>query len=378
MIKLNDDSIYVGEIKQILKNFNLPTIKVYRSDDLFVEGDHYIKDGYICLYKNGEFEKEELYVYNRPYLNITKNLIIYNNIYDSYTHRHFGEYLRFQRDYNNVDLMSMYNCCDGVFANNINIKIGETKTFCDDEGYKVYCFPAKFNRKYTIGIDCSSKIEVVAGFYNNDKVIDALDDSFVSISDKIYKSSYNTYASVSMNRPVLYENLTSNISDSMYVYENILTLFVKVPISNTSSLVVLEGDYLSNFKIILSSQKFEDSMFAFRDYDRKRRFYCKEFVSKLELLSNLNASSQYLLATRMIEYVTKNAICPLSESYDVRKLQKKLVKKGLLDKDYYGVWREIDRLAVCQFITENNLVNTKYDMLSYLDKDAEQKMGDIE
>lgn len=373
MIKLNDGSIFIGEIKQVLKDFNLPTCKVYRSNDKFVEGNHYIKDGYICLYKDGKFEKQELYVYGRQYLNLTKNLVLSNNIYDTYTHRYFGEYLRFVRDYNGVDLMSMYNCCDGVFANNFSIRIDSNKSFKDEGGYKVYCFPVRFNRKYTIGIDCPTKIEIVVGYYDNGRIISTEYD------EQLAQATYNISAGISMNRPILYDKLTSNeISDGMYLYEDTLTMFVKVPVSNTSSLVVLEGDYLGCFKIDLSTQNFQEKMFAFKLDDGKRQFYHKGFLSRLELMSNNNATSQYLLATRIIEYVTLNAISPLSEGYDIRKLQQRLVKKGLLDSDYYGVWRNIDRCAICQFLTDNNLNNTKYDMISYLDKDAEQKMGDIE
>ena len=379
MIKLNDDSIYVGEIKQLLKNFNLPRCKVYRSEDKFVEGNHYIKDGQICIYKDGKFEREDLYVYNRAYLNLTTNCILSNNIYDSYTHRYFGEFLRFQRDYNGVDLMSMYNCNDGVYANNIKIRINENKVFRDGNEYKVYCFPVKFNRKYTIGMDCPTNIEIVVGLYNNGQLVNAVDSQYAELNEKLARMSYKLFASISMNRPVLYDNLVSSeIDEELYIYESLLTMFVKVPVSNPSSLVVLEGDYLDNFNINLSKQIFQHNILAFKDDNGKRQFYCPAFLSKIELMSNLNATSNYLLASRMVEYVTNNAICPLSQSYDIRKLQRRLVAKGLLNSDYYGVWRDVDRYAICQFITNNNLICSKYDMLSYLDKDAEQKMGDIE
>lgn len=137
MFKFNNNHIATGYIKQLLASFNLPTYKVYTREfeqykdahgvedpriaasvpkDGNTYPDHmcyvnYIKDGLVQRYDGLNWIPTQYhYHYNKKELNKTKNLKIRNNLYDSYTHEYLGEYLRFQRDYNNLDLMPLYNC----------------------------------------------------------------------------------------------------------------------------------------------------------------------------------------------------------------------------------------------------------------------------
>ena len=69
-----------------------------------------------------------------------KNLIINNNIYDSYTHNYLGEYLRFQKHYNKLDLMSLYNCFSNETPKLLNISSSNPLFSFDTQeyGYKIY------------------------------------------------------------------------------------------------------------------------------------------------------------------------------------------------------------------------------------------------
>ncbi len=125
---------------------------------------------------------DSLYKWNKPLLNITNNFSISTNIYDTHIHEYLGNYLRYYRDIKNIDLMSMYNCFSNTVAN--NLKINRSIKIIDSAGkliridnkfefdtnndfYKIYVVPVKYYTDYTIAIDCDTKIEIVAGFYNN-------------------------------------------------------------------------------------------------------------------------------------------------------------------------------------------------------------------
>ena len=67
MIKQFDNNMYVGEIKQLLKEYNLPKARIYKNE-IPVKGLHYIKDNnlYYCN-KDGELEFICSYVENDVY-----------------------------------------------------------------------------------------------------------------------------------------------------------------------------------------------------------------------------------------------------------------------------------------------------------------------
>ena len=122
---------YIGFIKEYLHDFNLPMVKVLNDNMWVIEFGLYIKDNsiYCALkdfnYKVGDEKNTRLfhkivsnYVFGRKYKNITKNLDLNSNIWDSYSQEYLGDYLRFIRDYKNIDLMSMYNCFSGRILNN--------------------------------------------------------------------------------------------------------------------------------------------------------------------------------------------------------------------------------------------------------------------
>ena len=316
MQKFNSTDLFTGYLKQLLAEFNLPKIKVYKTkyqdyynqynkehpeilETVTVEDGKkypnnlkyipYIKDGQLKEYidgawlplsckKKNEAHRIHLYSYGQKILNYTKNLKIKNNVYDSYTHEYLGDYLRFKRDFLNIDLMPLYNCfsnraCEKLdltwttstniegntaTAENTNPELIEqanskldkiTTTFSfnsTDPRYKIYMVPVKLFEQYTIAIDSDHPIEFCCGIYG----------SYQNKREKFKRLAPLTYYKVStsqFSKPFLYdkllqENLAQVLSNDskmdLLQYETDLKLFIKIPASNTSTIVVLEGNYI--------------------------------------------------------------------------------------------------------------------------------------
>ena len=163
----------------------------------------YIKDGYLQVFTNGTWHachnsfrgqnnfqltdhdkfhrntqtpySKIQYTYNQKILNYTKNLQIQNTIYDSYTHEYLGDYLRFHRDFANINLMPLYNCfsnracphLDLSFEVGTNYKASfKTDQTFETALYKYYMVPVKFFKNYTIAMDSESSIEVCCCIYD--------------------------------------------------------------------------------------------------------------------------------------------------------------------------------------------------------------------
>jgi hypothetical protein len=105
----------------------------------------YIKDGQLQIYADGQWHNYHsslgnttahtamhkatkipfsriLYAYGQKLLNYTKNLQIQNTVYDSYTHEYLGDYLRFHRDFANINLMPLYNCFSNRSCDKLKLK----------------------------------------------------------------------------------------------------------------------------------------------------------------------------------------------------------------------------------------------------------------
>lgn len=388
MIKYDDNNIYVGYIKQLLKSFNLPRCHVYKEEfkDLYNEKTLYIKDNFI--YRGDKIVDN--YKLDDKIVYITDNLSITSNIYDTQTHKYLGDYLRFIRDYTGLDLMSMYNCFTNECPLNIDIEGFES----DDDNYQVFILPIKFNKTYTIGLDCFSEVVLKPCFYNDkDLVEDAITKSFNDNLKMISKSGTRFY------HPFTYESPKATSADILNK-ENVLRLLIKIPCNCKSSIVVLEGDYTRNCDLCINkTDTTEEQVLASTLGDLIS--YCPEddltkenkinyFINKSQLFY-LNTGKNYLLADRLIEYLSRAVIDSNEVIYDnIRLVQKEISRKDFVEtymdgEKYYpvhtGTWNDNIRTSLYNYIykcvnTPNRykIVNTYFDMLGYYDKDVESTL----
>lgn len=428
MFKFNDTNILTGYIKEMLASFNLPCYKVYTrqqrehfeetGEELNVIASQeaskasdtapekhpcfvsYIKDGSVQQYvKNKEGNSYTWKVTADPYLynifvpNETKNYVIKNNIYDYYTHEYLGEYLRFIRDFHNVDLMPLYNCFSDHICNNIErtFDVGtvakKSITFSgSNPEYKIYMLPVKLFQKYTIAIDCQQEYELCCGIYG--KYLDTR-EIFSKIPEKTYKKVIGQFS-----KPILYdlaELLPSKLATGsdeakkqweetmMWLAKNEgdLKLFIKLPASNNSSITVLEGDYRSwNDSQGVGLNKTQNkTVLNFDASDECLSNSNLKLITPLQLLK-FNTGKSYPFADRLVEYLLGNAITPLDEIADnIKRVQTIALKNGQINKAD-GIWTDRLQKILYSFMSskelaQSNKKETNHDILGYADKDVE-------
>lgn len=405
MIKYYDNSIFVGYIKQLLHEFNLPRASVYKDGMKIFNGNFYIKDNNIYKCVNNDLVRISNYKYNKKYLNFTTNLVLKNNLYDVETHKYLGEFLRFYRDYKNIDLMSMYNCFTNEFPRNLNITIKDkTDTTIDtfitkNSEVKIYMVPVKHGQTYTIAMDCDKTIACFCGYYDNNNIL-----TFDGVENE-YLSSYKSFANIRFSKPfsqntktytaedgtskLIYTNTgtlykTPELTSDNNKYKDKLYMFLKVPANNSSSIVILEGDYTKNCDTYIDDDNklhLSDKLFVYKVptedenvMDIRGNY---DYISLLGLIQ-LNTQQVLLLSDRLVEYLTQMAVDSNSESYNIKRLQQTISNYKELENDDMGVWKESLRKQLYEIISEKDL-NIKYtDILSYLDKDIEKELGGIE
>ena len=102
MIAFNDSNIYVGQIKELLSSFWLPTCAIVPADETdyagygVFPGDVFIQGRALRKLKEDMKTSEVLGLYKPGdrVFNMSKRLEIRDNYYDSYTHAYLGDYLR--------------------------------------------------------------------------------------------------------------------------------------------------------------------------------------------------------------------------------------------------------------------------------------------
>ena len=324
MIKFNDNNIIVGYIKELLKSVNLP----------------------IDLTKN-KYDEYKKY-------NYTKNSIIKNLYYDSYTHRCLGNYLRVLRDYKKINLMQMYNCFSNEIVNSIYTKDFDSR----DNNYVLYIVKVYPNKTYTIAIDSVTtyKLGIIK--------VDGNNNSYY-IDDKTIINKHSSFF-----KPYSYE-----ISNNSEYNKNVedLRLIIKLPINNKSSITILEGDYTTNnnFTFDKNNKKLYHYYATNSDSDEEI-----ELKSRSQLL-NVNSGISYPFADRLIEYLLDNVITQNDTISDnIRRVQKRLIENDELNSyKYYGIWENKYRNILYNKAKNENLLNEEFDIIGYVDKNVETIIG---
>ena len=320
MFSFNNDHIFTGYLKQLLSSVNIPTCKIYTSEFLrhleetgkedprVVESFgtisskrvfanvNYLKNNEICNYKYDRVSHKTswtpltVYHYDKDIAvhGITRKLKSLGITYDTKTHEYLGDFLRFLRDYYDINLMSLYNCFNNKVCSNIDFsmdlsvysgeKVSKKVVFdSTDPNFRIYAFPVKLFSKYTIAIDCNQGLELFCGFYKNSLEL-------TSRTANLFNRTYQKVDKAMFGQPFVYDKLTwpnwtidreLNESPSgalaleeediisrcdIINREQDLKLFIKVPNTCRSSITVLEGDFSAHNDHIYSVTNLADDV----------------------------------------------------------------------------------------------------------------------
>lgn len=373
MIKFNENHIVGNFIKQLLATFNLPK------------------------YENGQYlGVDENYAWGNKLLNKTKNLVIRNNIYDSYTHEYLGDYLRFLKFYKGLDLMSLYNC----FSNNVCSSFHYTnsalsiKFDTQDIAYKMYMVPVKLGAKYTIALDSSLPVELCVSAYGKYQ-------SENSNNSDLINYTYRKIEHINFGSPAVYDALAlledssdtshaASARDFAHAAETTLKLIIKLPKNCVSSIVVLEGEFTNcnDATIQFTGTRLDRNSnhtvinFGEEENEHGETIKCAELPVPLSTplqLLYLNTGVSHPFADRLIEYLTGMAITPDDELSDnITRVQKTMELNGYTFWTE-GVWEEVMRKELYTYMTETSddwdsldTYGINHDILGYVDKDTEK------
>lgn len=380
MYKFNNDNIITGYIKQLLHSFHLPTCKVFDTVDEFLDYyppevgvmgivKNYKNNNSYLLYKEGnEIKREQVYALNHEYLNVTTNLGLFNGIYDSSCHKYLGDFLRFVRDYLNIDLMGMYNC----FANEILV----------DDKYKYIIIPMKHNTKYTIAFDgkdydylftYETALEKIAANFK--------DNSYKNKLSSGYKKRTSTFLNPFLLTSLIGEDtlITGGLNAGKKIYscfkEQLYKLVIRVKVTDNPVITVLEGDYTK------AKQEFAPICANFEKGVDYSNIDLNNYLSDLQLLDfHLGQKDvSYPFADKLLEYLTGLAITPNDPiSQNIIDAKIKFNSKFKLPViPVNGKFTANDRLRCLDLFGRSKYWNkSTYDLLGYVDKEIEECLDD--
>lgn len=480
--------IYTQEFAKYLERHNQEDPRIIQSFDLHGKQGQLLKSVRVNYLKGNELynyfglenpswqrSSDMFYSSDKTRQGLTINLNSAGPSYDTATHTYLGEYLRFLRDYHGVNLMSLYNCftdkiCNNIYykhtikmantsfdknlaADNTNPKFINTTTVFDsqDPSYKIYAIPVKLFAEYTFALDCDQGIELFCGFYKatldtSEKAKDFAAKTYIKVGKTLFNQPF-VYDKLNKNNWLPYSdfielpNGTKQINNDIFTRYDIvsrerdLRLFIKIPVSCKSSIVILEGDYrnFNDFKYIpvlynKNNAIFnpdidapEDKKTIWTYYQNKNLLnfntvrrsssgngdgvdlnnYDFRPISKLQLLA-FNTGESYPFADRLIEYLSGSVITPIDEVPDNIKRAQHVMAQNQNYFQIEGLWENKMQSLIYDSMMNSGptkVVNERltdahsgnnpnnygyhprlgkvsrsslYDVLGYVDKDAEK------
>ena len=376
-------------IKALLYNIPVPIIPTVGTGDFVLNGYSYIYNGYVMkcirtgfLGSSAKYRNLYPFIFGTHYILFSERFMSSSDAYDTQTHEKLGDYLRCYRDITGIDLMPFYNCFSGNYLPNAKINTNGVFLKKVDE-YKTIKIPIKFNKTYTVALDCNSQVKMACAFLDQNQLLDVTLNG-TDINELIWskEGAIQIYSTMSFNRPQTYKinNTTVYYGENecrfFHKYEKDLYLLIQLPIKNDSSVTILEGDYLDTISKF-SDDEVKDSFSTCKHiynmenlYDFTASDINKACLSSLSLLM-FTDKKQHPFADRLIEYLLLNVIDSEDEiPKNVERVQQnmKLSIDGFSQK-VCDIWLDELRPLIYNKIKKSSI--PKLDLNGFVDKDIE-------
>lgn len=365
------------------------------------------------------------------HINVTRKETCPNSYYDADTHRLLGKWLRMLRSYTNIDLMSLYNCFDGTYLDDISIGSGEYYlNLFGLSTAKVLWVPIKYNTQYTIYVDSKKPVKMCPAFRNNAGMIKInvkKNNTAKSMFDEKYDQTHYTYiypdredpnaeqydihtdykdkfvpvkntrlSDLQFKKPFVWEGIQCD-SKELYELQNYLGLIIQLDRNNTSSVVVLEGDRSKDTRTVFNSQNIswlsedenENNNYDFEgspdnvNLVSKRRgvkylldkLTAKDFnklFTSPKQLTLINDNNTYAFNNKLIEYIVHHVITNMETiEGNIGRVQEYLPN----DYEYEDIWD--DRLRVDVYGKYmSDLDYFRLDVDGFINADVERYLND--
>lgn len=251
-------------IKNILYNTPLPLYRTAREGDYVVSGFIYVTDSNVIkctasglLGSTAQFTILRDYTFGEYYPKYSEKFCSLSEYYDSRTHAWLGKYLRAVRDCQGIDLMPFYNCWPNTYIEGLICdKNGVRSTNTSTADYKCVITPIRLDQTYTLALDSSSIVYISPVFLKNNTLVSTWNGSEeIDLTEKLCE--VNNYGNVSQKLSTSFKkpfsvtinsaSAESGLQELFYRNEKFLYLFVQVLSSVSTTFVVLEGDYTTQY-----------------------------------------------------------------------------------------------------------------------------------
>lgn len=374
--KFNTDTLISRFIKNLIYSRPIPRYKFVDKGDWIVSDCLYCYGNKIIRCTESGLLSNNYKIISRFNLKSPYNPLIMNNelskntYYDYETHEQLGEYLRYLRGAYGIDLMPFYNCFNGRYISSFSIKNGKYHEGINS-AVQIAFFPIKYNKKYTIAVDCDSQVDILPVVFSGGIPLSAVCGGTLQNLSEAVETSYVKKIYTQFNCPFTFSVDIMNNALAPYLEQNErgLHLAIQLPIKNNSSLVVLEGDYTQ-----VGANKIIDLDYA---ENLSNKEINETFLSNLSLL-RLNDQNSYAFSDRLIEYLVKNVVDSVDDiDGNVEAVQRALnllyspgVSKGVWDNKM-----RFDAFQIYQTLHTQDAALEWIDINGFIDKDVEKVLN---